>query len=84
MAFDLAKGGTGAPRWLSWLSVSTLDVGPGHDLGFCEIEVPLSPSELMAQSLLGILSLPLSLCSTRALSLSLSPSLSLALSRSQK
>ena len=44
----------------------TLDLGPGHDLPAHEIESPQLGSVLTAWSLLGILSLTLSLCLTAA------------------
>ena len=47
----------------------TLDFGSGHDLTVPEVEPP-SGSVLTVQSLLGILSLSLSLCPSPALSLS--------------
>ena len=49
----------------------TLDLGSGHDLTVCELS-PVSGSALRVWTLLGILSLPLSLSVPLLLSLSLS------------
>ena len=50
----------------------TLDFGSGHDFTVCELEPPVWGSARSVQSLLGILSLSLSLCPSLTHSLCLS------------
>ena len=76
------QSSTGAPGELSQLSIR-LDFGSGHDMRVLTLS-PKGDSTVTAQSLLGILSLPLSLCPSPAHVRTCSLCLSLSLKKKKK